>query len=128
MLGKITHTYRSIERILASLKFAVIIIILFALCLIAGTFLESWNGTEYAQLVVYKSWWFMTLQALMFLSILTATLVRLPLRKSLYGFYTIHSGLIILFIGSFITYVIGVDGQLELIPGRPSNRIILPQS
>lgn len=127
MLRKTSQIFRSLEKILASLKFAVVIITFFAIALVVGTFIESFNGTIYAQKVIYKSWWFMGLQGLMFLSILSATLVRLPLRKALYGFYTIHAGLIILFIGSFITYVNGVDGQLELVPGRPSNRIILPQ-
>lgn len=119
--------YKKTERFIGSLKFAVIIILLFAVFLIVGTFLESWNGTEYAQKVVYKSWWFILSEFLMFLSILIATLVRLPPKKSLYGFYAIHSGLILIFIGSFITYVSGIDGSIELVPGKPSNKIILPE-
>src|SRR5690606_10612865 len=113
MLSKLALFYKKIEKVLASLKFAVVIIAIFNIFLIIGTFVESFYGAEFAQKVIYKSLWFMAIQGLMFLSILCATLVRLPPKKSLYGFYVIHSGLIILFLGSYITYVNGVDGQLE---------------
>lgn len=117
--------YKKIERIIGGLKFAVTIIALFAVALAAGTFIESWHGTDYANRLVYKSFWFMGLQFGMFLSILAATLIRLPPKKHLYGFYVIHSGLIILFIGSFITFHSGIDGSLTLEPNLPARNIIV---
>lgn len=118
---------KKIESVIGNMKFAVVIILLFALALVYGTFMESYHGREFANKLVYKSWWFMGMQLLMFLSILTATLARLPLKKRLYGFYTLHSGLLILFIGSFLTYVTGVDGMLELMPNQPSNKVLLEE-
>lgn len=115
--------YRKVELFFGNLKFAVSIIAIFAVYLAIGTFMESWHGTEYANRLVYKSFPFMSVQFCMFLSILFATLIRLPPRKHLYGFYVIHSGLIILFLGSFITYVSGVDGNLTLSPNVPSREI-----
>ncbi len=115
--------YKKFEKTVSSLKFAVIIIILLALASTYGTFMESYHGTEYAGRAVYKSWWFMAIQFFMFLSILVSTIVRLPPVKRLYGFYTIHSGLIIIFIGSLITYMNGIDGSIELLPNKPTNRI-----
>nr|MBA2404846.1 hypothetical protein [Bdellovibrionales bacterium] len=102
--------YRKIELFFGNMKFAVVIITLFAICLGYGTFMESYHGTEYANRLVYKSFFFMAIQFCMFLSIVFATLIRLPPRKHLYGFYVIHAGLIILFLGSFVTYQSGVDG------------------
>lgn len=87
--------------------------------------MESWHGTEYANRLVYKSLPFLGLQLAMFLSILAATLIRLPPKKHLYGFYVIHSGLIILFIGSFITFYSGIDGSLTLEPNLPSREIVI---
>ena len=62
----------------------------------------------------------------MFLSISFATMIRLPPRKHLYGFYVIHTGLIILFLGSFITYQSGIDGNITLSPNEASRQIQLP--
>ncbi len=117
--------YRKVELFFGNVKFAVIIILVFACVLGYGTFMESYHGTEYANRLIYKSFPFMMLQFLMFLSILFATLIRLPPKKHLYGFYTIHSGLIILFLGSFITYQAGVDGSITLGPNIPAREIQL---
>lgn len=124
ILGK---TGKHINSILGTMKFAVVIILLFALALVYGTFMESYHGRDFANKLVYKSWWFMGMQFLMFLSILTATLARLPLKKKLYGFYTLHLGLLVIFIGSFLTYVTGIDGMLELMPNQPANRVQLQE-
>ena len=86
---------------LGHVKFAVTIILLFAASLTYGTFMESYHGTDYANRLVYKSFPFMGLQLCMFLSILTATLQRFPMKRHLYGFYVLHLGLLILFLGSF---------------------------
>lgn len=127
IITNISNRYYKLEKVLASMKFAVVIITLFSLSLIYGTFMESYHGREFANRLVYKSYWFMGIQALMFLSILLATLVRLPAKKRLYGFYTIHAGLILLFIGSLITYLNGIDGIVELRPNEPTNKIQLEE-
>ncbi|MCT4643097.1 MAG: cytochrome c biogenesis protein ResB [Bacteriovoracaceae bacterium] len=117
--------YKTLEKTFASLKFAAVIISVFALALIWGTFVESYNGTDFAGRLIYKSWWFIALEICMFLSILMATIVRLPPKKSLYGFYTIHLGLMILFFGAAITYINGIDGSIDLKLKSPSNKIII---
>ncbi len=122
-MNTLISSYRKVELFFGNLKFAVIIILLFAVSLGYGTFMESYHGTEYANRLIYKSFWFMGIQFGMFLSILFATLIRLPPKKHLYGFYVIHSGLIILFIGSFITYQSGVDGTITLTPNLPARNI-----
>lgn len=125
-MDKLISNYRKIENFFGNLKFAVVIIALFAIFLGYGTFMESYHGTEYANRLVYKSIFFMLIQFCMFLSISFATMIRLPPRKHLYGFYVIHSGLIILFLGSFITYQSGIDGNITLSPNEASRQIQLP--
>lgn len=110
---------------LGHVKFAVAIILLFAAALTYGTFMESYHGTDYANRLVYKSLPFMALQLGMFLSILVATLQRFPMKRHLYGFYVLHLGLLILFLGSFITYQAGVDGNLTLAPNTPARQVSL---
>jgi len=116
--------YRKVELFFGNVKFAVVIISVFAVYLGFGTFMESYHGTDYANRLVYKSIPFMGIQFGMFLSILFATLIRLsPVRKNLYGFYVIHAGLIILFIGSWVTYQSGVDGTITLTPNLANRQI-----
>jgi hypothetical protein len=115
------------EKTLGGLKFAVILLLLFALSMAIGTFLESYYGTDFANRVLYKKFPFMLLQFGMFISILFAAFLRLPPKKRLYGFYTIHSGLICLGCGSFITWYAGVDGNIILPPNEPSREVILNQ-
>ncbi|MFP5385635.1 MAG: cytochrome c biogenesis protein ResB [Bacteriovoracia bacterium] len=124
-MNKLVSYYRKVELFFGNLKFAVVIISLFAVALGYGTFMESYHGTEYANRLIYKSFWFMGIQFGMFLSILFATLIRLPLKKHLYGFYVIHAGLIILFVGSYITYQSGVDGTITLAPNLPARQILI---
>lgn len=115
--------YQKFERFFGGLKFAVFIISLFVVLLGIGTILESLYGTEFANKLVYKSLPFIFVQFLMFLSVLMALLNRLPLKKQLYGFYTIHTGLILIFIGSLTTFIVGVDGSMTLLPSKPNNEI-----
>ena len=123
LMNALIHYYRKVELFFGNMKFAVFIITLFAIALGYGTFMESYHGTEYANRLVYKSVWFMGIQFCMFLSILFATLIRLPLKKHLYGFYVIHTGLITIFLGSVITYLSGVDGTITLSPNLPARNI-----
>ncbi|HXH75921.1 MAG TPA: cytochrome c biogenesis protein ResB [Bacteriovoracaceae bacterium] len=87
--------------------------------------MESSHGTDYANRYIYKSLPFMAIQFCMFLSIVFAAIVRLPPKKHLYGFYTIHAGLIIIFIGSFVTYQSGVDGSIKLNPNAASREVLV---
>ncbi len=119
--------YHKAENSLGSLKFAVIIIMVFTIFMIAGTFAESYYGTEFANRLIYKKWPFMVIQLVMFISILMATFKRFPLRKPFYGFYSLHLGLLLTFSGSFITYYSGIDGNVTLLPGIPSRSIELPK-
>ena len=116
---------QKIENRIASTKFAFVIILVFASLMAVGTFLESYYGTEFAGRAMYKSFLFMGVQGIMLLSIFYALLHRLPPRKNLYGFYTIHVGLILLFCSSFVTYYAGVDGQLTLTPENPARTVSL---
>ena len=110
---------------MGGLKFAVIVISIFTLTMIVGTFLESTYGTEFANRFLYKSPFFIFLQLLLFLSVAMAALLRLPPKKGYYGFYTIHSGLILIGIGSFVTYYAGIDGSITLYPKTPLRKLII---
>jgi hypothetical protein len=125
MTGRLENSLSHMQKYIGSLKFGVSTIALFTLCMIAGTLLESTLGTDFANRFLYKSWWFFLLQFMMSLSIIFAALLRLPPKKRLYGFYVIHTGLITMAAGSFITYYAGVDGNITLYPNENQKEIEL---
>ena len=114
-----------IEQSLGGLKFAVSLLVIFALFMTVGTFCESYFGTEFANRFLYKTPLFLILQLSIFFCVAFAALLRLPPKKRLYGFYTIHSGLILIGAGSFVTFYAGIDGNIHLPPQTPSRHIVL---
>ena len=121
----LNKAWLKIERFFGTLKFAVILLSIFSILMIIGTLLESTYGTDYANRMIYKTWPFMGLQFFMFLSITMALFLRLPPKKTFYGFYTIHIGLILIACGSFITWHSGIDGHITLDPNTPTQKIEL---
>lgn len=120
-----TNYFQKLEKTLGGIKLAVILILIFTVFMIVGTLLESSSGADYANRMVYKRLPFMLVQFGMFLSILFAAFLRLPPKKRLYGFYTIHLGLILLGCGSFVTWYAGIDGSLALTQNNPARRVEL---
>jgi len=120
-----TFRQNKIVKFLSSLKLAVCVIVSLILLMVWGTFTESIYNTVYAQWQVYLSPIFIAVEILLFLNILFAALVRLPFKKRLSGFYTIHAGLLTILIGAAITGIYGIDGSIRLFPNQPNNTVII---
>lgn len=116
---------KKIEHFFGNLKTAVVLLSVYSVAMIIGTFQESWHGADYAKKLVYTSPGFLGLQLCIFLSIYFATTLRFPYQKRLKGFYIIHLGLLIIFGGAFITHYGGLDAQMILEPSRPQNQVKL---
>lgn len=116
-----------IVKTLGGLKFAVFLLMVLAIYLTVGTIVESLYGTEFAGRLIYKSVPFMALLFFFYACIFMAMLLRLPLKKALYGFYTVHIGMILMLLGSVLTYVAGIDGNLTLAPLTPSRQLMIPR-
>jgi hypothetical protein len=110
---------------LASLKLAVLLIVVLAGVLAVATVLEAEKGREFAQWYVYGSYWFIGLLALLGINILAATLIRFPWKKHQTGFVVTHAGLLVLLFGSIQTFVGGVEGRVAMLEGESANKIML---
>ena len=82
---------------LASLKLAVILLVLLLVGLAAGTIIESSRGAPVAQRTVYYAWWFLALQGVFAVNVVASILSLAPWGKQRIGFIITHASMIVIF-------------------------------
>lgn len=114
-------------RFLSSVKLAVPLMLILAIAVGYGTIVESRYNTDMARLTVYRTTWFQILLILLWINIFCATLSRIPFKVHHTGFVITHIGLLTLLIGSMITNVWGIDGQLQVAENSQNDEVTLPE-
>ncbi len=120
----VTHASEAIFRFLASLKLAVFCLTALAGVLAYATFFEKSHGTAAVQESIYRSPWFAVLLAFLGINILCAALIRFPWKRRQTGFVITHAGLIVVLIGSWLSFKICEEGHLGMLEGERSNQLI----
>jgi hypothetical protein len=115
----------AIIRALASIKFAVGLIVTLAVVIAIATILETKHGRQYSQWYVYHREWFVGLLGLLAASVFSAAYVRFPWKRHQTGFVITHTGLLVLLAGSIATYFQGIEGQVVLVEGSSTDQLIL---
>lgn len=103
-------------KFLASVYFALVLIFLSIVLVIAGTFEES----------IYKHPLFQLLLLGYFINILFSSFSRYPFKKKHIPFLITHLGLLMIITGVFIKSRFGVQGHIQLIEGTASDRLTRP--
>jgi hypothetical protein len=96
-------------------RVAVCLLPLFAGVLFLGTLMESWHGRPTAVQLVYRTWWFATLLALLGVNIFVAAAKKWPWRRHQTGFLITHAGLLTLVAGGLLDSLAGTSGTLTLV-------------
>lgn len=109
---------------LASLKLAVILLVLLLVGLSAGTIVESRAGVEVAGRLVYYSWWFLLLQGVFAINVALSIADHFPWGKKRIGFVMLHASLLLIFAGSVVTYFFKTEGSLFLWEGDSGYQIV----
>ncbi len=102
---------------LGSIQFAVPVLVLVAIALGVGTFLESTQNVRVARQYVYGSWWFLGVMALVCVSLIFAVISRYPWKRRHVGFITVHAALVTLIGAGFWSMFERVEGHLALQEG-----------
>ncbi len=108
---------------LASLKLAVVLLVVLLIGLSAGTILESRSDAATAGRLVYYSWWFLGLQGLFAVSVACSIASHFPWGKQRIGFVTTHASLLLIFVGAALTFFGKAEGQLGLWEGQTGSTI-----
>ena len=110
---------------MSSMKTGLVLMIILVIILVIGPFVEGHTSYDYVQRLIYHSWPNRFLFIVITFNISFSILVRIPLRRRLFGFYVIHGGILLLFLGVAVHYYAGIDGQMSLNPGEVSNKVDL---
>ena len=106
---------------LGSIRFAVPVMVLVAIALAWGTYLESMHDSRVSRATVYGSWWFIGLMAMIALSLILAVVTRYPWKRKHVGFITVHAGLVLLIVAGFWSLFDRLEGHLVLEEGQTGN-------
>lgn len=120
-----SHT-RRIIRVLASLKFAVVIILYLAVITGVGTIVESKFDANAARKLVYDTWWMYIGMGALSVSLIAVMVDRWPWKRRHASFVLAHIGILVLLFGSILTMKYGLDGQLSIPIGGQGRQVILP--
>lgn len=108
-------------KLLASLKFTVGLLVALCFALAAGTMIESAQGAERAQELVYYSVWFRAILVLYGVNTLCAILLRWPPNNHRIGFLVTHAAMLVILVGALVTDRMKTEGSLALWEGQEGN-------
>jgi cytochrome c-type biogenesis protein CcsB len=111
-------------RTLASLKLAVILLVLLLVALAGGTIVESTRGAPAAQEAVYYASWFLGLQALFVVNVCASIASLFPWGRPRIGFLTTHSAIVLIMFGAVVSYFFKAEGQLGLWEGQRGDEVV----
>jgi hypothetical protein len=114
----------SLYEFFASLKLAVVLILLVAIVLGSATFVEANYGTAAVGFLIYHTWYFAALLSLLALNIFCAAAIRFPWKRHQTGFVITHIGLLTLLSGSAISDRGSVNSQMLVYLGD-SNQLAI---
>lgn len=114
-----------LARFFASVKLAVILLLVLIIAAIAGTIYESSFDAKVARAYVYGAPWFNLWLVLLGANLAVSALSRWPWRKHHTAFLVTHLGIITLLVGSLIGRIWGIEGTITLFKGDPPTNHLL---
>ncbi len=113
---------------LASLKLAVIVIVLLAVLTAIGTFVEARYDATAASKLVYRTWWMYSVMILLSINLIAVMVDRWPWKPRHIPFLLAHVGILILLFGAVITSEFGLDGTMRFGIGEKNRFVTVPDT
>lgn len=115
----------SLKQVLVSGRFALVLLLAYALILAAATFVEKAQGTAVARRFVYNQPAFYLLQGVMVVQFVAMSLHGRLWRQRKYGTCLLHLSLIVILAGALVTNLFGVEGIVHIREGETTSRLQL---
>jgi cytochrome c biogenesis protein ResB len=101
-----------------SLKLSAVLLTLVAFASAKGTFLENDFGRDGAYDLVYDTWWFTGLLAMVTISLTLLFFKRMPFKLKQSGFALVHLAIVVILISAGITRYFGYEGVMSIREGQ----------
>lgn len=126
------HPLLRFFRFLGSVQFTLVLLVWAIVAMIAGTLIESRLGGDAgriaAQESVYQAFWFDAMLWLLMVNLIVAVVNRFPLKRHHASFVVVHTSLVVIGIGAWVTRHSGYEGQLWVSEGQSSQSILTDKS
>lgn len=115
---------KKIASVLFSTRIMAILLIVFAIAMAMGTFIESWYTIETARLLIYNTWWFEGIMLFLLINFL-GNIKRYQLyKKEKWSTLVLHLAFIFIIIGAFVTRYISYEGIMPIREGETTNTFL----
>ena len=116
-------------RFLGNVRFALMLIFLTTLFVVAGTFIESFfDSHAFAARFTYSNPLFLLILGGFFINILFSALQRWPFKYKHIPFLMTHLGLLMILLGTFVKNIWGIQGNMVIHEGGGKQEILLPST
>lgn len=113
--------------ILFSSKTTLILLVILAIAMGTGTFIEDIYDTAFAKKLIYNAKWFELLFLLLALNFMGHIKIFNMFRKEKIGGVIFHLAFVIMIIGACITRYFGYEGNMHIREGESSNILYTPE-
>lgn len=112
-------------RFLGQVRFTLLLLLGGALIFAIGTVVESRGGREEAWALIYGTFWFDLVLALIVLNLIGAVVIRLPIQRHQWSFVLTHLGIVLLLTGAWISRTFGYEGRLFVTEGETERTLVM---
>ncbi|MGB0431910.1 MAG: cytochrome c biogenesis protein ResB, partial [Bacteroidia bacterium] len=116
--------FKKIISILGSSKTTLALLFVFGFSCAYGTFFENDFGTDEVRAVVYNSWWFELVMALLMVNFILNLKKYNLLKREKITLFLFHFGFIIILVGAFISRYTGYEGLVNIREGQSVSHIL----
>ena len=111
-------------RVLLSNRLTTVLLLLFAMAMAFGTFLENDFGIQAVQTMVYRAWWFELIMFMLGVNFIGNIFKYRLYRKEKLSVLSFHLAFIIILIGAFVTRYISFEGMMHIREGGSANELV----
>ncbi len=109
---------------LSSMKFATILLFVFAFSIGYATFIENDFGTRAAKALIFNAWWLEAILILLCLSLILNMFKNNMFCWNKIMILTYHLAFIVILIGAGTTRYFGIEGMMHIREGRMENKFV----
>ena len=117
-----------IKELLSSYKTTLILLLVYALMMAVGTFIEESVNTTAAKVIIYYSPSFIAVQLLLIVNFIFALIKKRFIQDKRWGMIILHMALVVILIGAMVTHIWGKEGTVHIREGESNDTMVIHTS